>query len=69
VAIGKHSSRNTIISEMAQMGMQVDKDAAEELLKLVRQACTQMHRGISRRELFLLYEDLMNGTDVFDNKA
>jgi len=67
VAIGKHSSRNTIISEMAQMGMQIDKDAAEELLKLVRQACTQMHRGISRRELFLLCEDMMNGADIFDN--
>ena len=67
VAIGKHSSRNTIISEMAQMGMQIDKDAAEELLKLVRQACTQMHRGISPRELFLLCEDMMNGADVFDS--
>ncbi len=69
IAIGKHSSRNTIISEMAQMGMQLEKDAADELLAMVRIACTQMHRGISRRELFLLYEDMMNGADVFDRSA
>ena len=25
-----------------------------------------MHRSISQKELFLLYEDLMNGNDIFD---
>lgn len=69
VSIGKHSSRNTLISEMAQMGMELDRNAADELLSMVRIACDQMHRGINRRELFLLYEDMMNGTDIFDNRS
>ena len=34
---------------------------------MVRKASTQMHRCISQKELFLLYEDLMNGNDVFDD--
>ena len=66
VAIGKHSGRNTIIAELSQMGMQIDKETADELLVLLRKACDQMHRGLSRKELFLLYEDMMNGTDPFD---
>ncbi|MGN0099089.1 MAG: homoaconitate hydratase [Candidatus Methanomethylophilaceae archaeon] len=66
VVIGKHSGRNTIVSEMAQMGIEIDRNAASELLDMVRKASTQMHRSISQKELFLLYEDLMNGNDIFD---
>ena len=66
VMIGKHSGRNTIVSEMAQMGIEIDRKAASDLLDMVRKASTQMHRSISQKELFLLYEDLMNGNDIFD---
>lgn len=67
VMIGKHSGRNTIISELAQMGIELDREGATALLDMVRKASTQMHRCISQKELFLLYEDLMNGNDVFDD--
>ena len=66
VMVGKHSGRNTIVSEMAQMGIEIDRKAASDLLDMVRKASTQMHRSISQKELFLLYEDLMNGNDIFD---
>lgn len=68
VMVGKHSSRNTIISELAQMGIDIDRNTASDLLDMVRKASTQMHRSISQKELFLLYEDLMSGNDIFDEK-
>lgn len=68
VVIGKHSGRNTLISELAQMGIELDRDGASELLDMVRRATNQMHRGISQKELFLLYQDMMNGNDIFDDR-
>ena len=69
VLVGKHSSRNTIISEIAQMGIELSREDADALLDMVRKATIQMHRSVSPKELFLLYEDLMSGNDVFDEGA
>lgn len=67
LVIGKHSVRNTIVAAMAEMGIELSRDDAESLLGLVRKASTMMHRSLSQRELFLLYEDMMSGNNTFDD--
>ena len=67
VVIGKHSGSNTIVAELNQMGIELSREEATALLDMVRKACDQMHRGISQKELFLLYQDMMSGNDVFDD--
>ncbi len=67
LVIGKHSVRNTVVAAMAQMGIEISRNDAENLLPLVRKASSQMHRSLTDRELFLLYEDLMSGNNTFDD--
>lgn len=69
LVIGKHSSRNTVVAAMAEMGIeQLSRDEAEQLLSMVRRASIMMHRSLSQRELFLLYEDMMSGNNTFDDE-
>ncbi len=67
LVIGRHTVRNTVVAAMAAMGVQVGKEEAESLLSLVRRASAQMHRSLTHEELFMLYEDMMCGNDVFDD--
>ncbi len=69
LVIGKHSGRNTLITVLAEMGVSIDKDMASALLDIVRRASVQMHRSISHEELFSLYEDMQNKTNIFDDSA
>ncbi len=70
--IGKHSVRNTIIAEMSNMSedgsLTLSKGEADQLLDMVRRASVMMHRSLTSSELYLLYEDMMSGNDVFDDK-
>ncbi len=68
--IGKHSVRNTIIAEMSSISngsLTLSKGEADQLLDMVRRASVMMHRSLTSSELYLLYEDMMSGNDVFDD--
>lgn len=69
--IGKHSVRNTIIAEMSGMSedgsISLSRAEADQLLAMVRRASVMMHRSLTGSELFLLYEDMMSGNNVFDD--
>ncbi len=69
LVIGKHSVRNTIVAAMGDMGIEISRNDAENLLSLVRRASSQMHRSLTQSELFLLYEDMMSGNNTFDDEA
>mgnify|MGYP000989346420 CR=1 FL=1 len=69
LVIGKHSGRNTLITVLAEMGVNIDKDMASALLDIVRRASVQMHRSISHEELFSLYEDMLKKANIFDDSA
>lgn len=69
LVIGKHSVRNTIVAAMDEMGIEISRNDAENLLALVRKASSQMHRSLAPSELFLLYEDMMSGNNTFDDDA
>lgn len=64
--VGKNSTNNTIIWEMSQMGINLEREQAEVLLDMVRKASIQTRRCMSQKELYLLYEDMMSGNDIFD---
>ncbi len=66
IIIGKHSGRNTIIAVLSEMGIELSREEADSLLAMVRKAAVKMHRSISQKELYLLYQDMMSGDDVFD---
>lgn len=66
--IGKHSVRNTIVAAMNEMGIELSRNEGEQLVSMVRKAATMMHRSLSQRELFLLYEDMMSGNNTFDDE-
>ncbi len=68
LVIGKHSVRNTIVAAISEMGIELSRDEAESLLVMVRRASTMMHRSLSQRELFLLYEDMMSGNNTIDDE-
>lgn len=67
IVIGKHSVRNTVIAEMSKMGIEVSREDADTLLTMVRRASVMNHRSVTPRELFLLYQDMMSGNDIFDD--
>ncbi len=69
LVIGKHSVRNTVVAAMAKMGIELSRDEGEQLLGMVRKASVMMHRSLSDRELFLLYEDMMSGNNTFDDEV
>ena len=67
LVIGKHSVRNTVVAAMSEMGIELSRDEAEQLLGMVRKAAAMMHRSLSEKELFQLYEDMMSGNNTFDD--
>lgn len=68
LVIGKHSVRNTVVAAMSEMGIELSRDEAEQLLGMVRKATAMMHRSLSEKELFQLYEDMMSGNNTFDDE-
>lgn len=69
IVIGKHSGRNTIVTYLAERGVELDHDVAAELLEIVRRASVSLHRSLTPDELYFLYSDLIAGVDIFDDKT
>ena len=68
VVIGKHSVRNTVIAAMAGLGIDISREDADKLLSMARRTSVINNRSVSGEELFLLYNDMMAGVDLFDEE-
>lgn len=68
IVIGKHSGRNTLVHDLEKRGIVLEGEDAVKLLDMVRRAAVGLHRSLSSDELYLLYQDMKNGVDLFDDK-
>jgi len=66
IVIGKHSGKNTLVTDLAKRGITLDKDVGDKLLESVRKASVDLKRRLSSDELFALYNDIIAGVDTFD---
>ena len=66
IIIGKHSGKNTLVTDLAKRGIALDKDVGDKLLEAVRKASVDLKRRLSSDELFSLYNDIIAGVDTFD---
>lgn len=66
IIIGKHSGKSTIVSALAEKGIKVDENTASILLARVRSASVSLKRSLSSNELFYLYQDYKDGTNVVE---
>lgn len=57
ISIGKHSGRHTVKSILAKHGVEVDDQAAGEVLEMVRSSSVALKRSLTEKELIYLYED------------
>lgn len=55
------------MSSISNGSLTLSKGEADQLLDMVRRASVMMHRSLTSSELYLLYEDMMSGNDVFDD--
>lgn len=69
IVIGKHSGRNTLVTDLAKRGIQLDPEAGNVLLEMVRKASVNVKRSLSSDELFALYNNMVNGQDPFDRNV
>ena len=67
IVIGKHSGRNTIITDLSHRGISLSDQEAIDLLERVRKAAVKLHRSISSDELHSMYKDMLAGEDPFDD--
>jgi len=67
IVIGKHSGRNTIITDLSHRGITLSDKEAIDLLERVRKAAVKLHRCISSDELYAMYKDMLAGEDPFDD--
>jgi len=67
IVIGKHSGRNTIVTDLAKRGITLDDQDAIDLLERVRRGAVKLHRSISSDELYVMYKDMKAGEDPFDD--
>ena len=68
IVIGKHSGRNTIVTDLSHRGIALSEQEAIDLLERVRKAAVRLHRHISSDELYSMYKDMLNGEDPFDDE-
>jgi homocitrate synthase NifV len=67
IVIGKHSGRNTIVTDLSNRGITLDDQDAVDLLERVRRGAVKLHRSISSDELYVMYLDMKAGEDPFDD--
>jgi homocitrate synthase NifV len=67
IVIGKHSGRNTIVTDLSHRGITLSDNEAVELLERVRKAAVRLHRCISSEELYSMYKDMSAGENPFDD--
>ena len=65
IVIGKHSGRNTLVTDLKTRGIDLDADTGAQLLEMVRKASIATKRSLTSDELFALYNDLKNKRDPF----
>jgi len=68
IVIGKHSGRSTLVSVLAEYGVDLDADTGNDLLELVRKASVYLKRRLSPDELYSLYDNMKKGLDPFGNQ-
>ena len=68
IVIGKHSGRNTIVTDLSHRGITLTDDEAVDLLERVRKGAVKLHRSISSEELYDMYRDMKAGEDPFDDE-
>ena len=67
IVIGKHSGRNTIVTDLSHRGIRLSDQEAIDLLERVRKCSVKLHRSISSDELLVMYNDMINGEDPFED--
>ncbi len=67
IIIGKHSGKSTIVSALTDKGIYLDDNTASILLTRVRAASVSLKRSMTANELFYLYQDYKDGTNVVEN--
>jgi len=67
IVIGKHSGRNTIVTDLSKRGITLSDEDAIDLLERVRRGAVKLHRSISSDELYIMYKDMKAGEDPFDD--
>ncbi|AIZ56155.1 (R)-citramalate synthase CimA [Candidatus Methanoplasma termitum] len=67
IVIGKHSGRNTIVTDLSHRGIKLSDQEAIDLLERVRKGSVKLHRSISSDELLVMYNDMINGEDPFED--
>ncbi len=68
IVIGKHSGRNTLVTDLSHRGIVLEGDDASELLERVRRTAVKLHRSISSDELYIMYNEMKAGVDPFDDE-
>ncbi|MDR1404182.1 MAG: homocitrate synthase [Candidatus Methanoplasma sp.] len=68
IVIGKHSGRNTIVTDLSHKGINLSDQEAIDLLGRVRKSAVKLHRSISSDELYTMYRDMKAGEDPFDDE-
>ncbi|MDR0523522.1 MAG: homocitrate synthase [Candidatus Methanoplasma sp.] len=69
IVIGKHSGRNTIVTDLSHRGIQLSDEEAADLLERVRRIAVKLHRSISSDELLNMYRDMKAGEDPLDDET
>lgn len=67
--IGKHSGTKAIIITLDNMGIEIKREDANEILIMVRRAVNALHRSITPDELVFIYKQYTNKSDLFDDKG
>jgi len=68
IVIGKHSGRNTLVTDLSKRGIKLSEQEAIDLLERVRIASVKLHRSISSDELYVMYKELIAGINPFDDE-
>lgn len=68
IVIGKHSGRNTLVTDLSHRGITLSEQEASDLLERVRIGSVRLHRSITSDELFRMYTDMKDGEDPFDDE-
>lgn len=66
IVIGKHSGRNTLVTDLARRGIELNAEVGAVLLERVRKASIALKRSLTSDELYTLYNDIVDGVDTFD---
>lgn len=59
LVIGKHSGSASIINKFREFGVELEQDAAQEILAEVRRAAVELKRSLFSKELVYIYQDYL----------